>query len=356
MKKMNMGKFLVVTGLAISMLAGLAQAETVLTWTDGAPNRGTRVEATIWMGDELEKRTNGELKLEYHWAGALMKFKAATKGIGAGAADMGLIVAAYNPKLHAAYSIADLPMQYSDPWVGARSIYELVKNNADIQEEFHNLNLQYITNITTTQIELICKDKSLKSVEDIDGLKVRGISVYGKVFSDLGATPVSMSSADAYQGLSTGLIDCTQMYGYAIPAFKLQEVANEVTKLDWGALMGMAYVMNKDVYDNLPDDQKAILDQLGSDFIDHYAGKIIAGNKQAYEDLAAGIDGNNVNIVDFPEAEKVKLQEASAPYIEEWRKEAEQAGFDAGKMYDQYQDYLRKYNDERLDKGYPWNR
>src|SRR5690606_13931338 len=104
---------------------------------------------------------------------------------------------------------ADLPMPYSDPWVGSRAIYDLVQNNADLQAEFHKLNLQYITNITTTQIELICKDKTVKSLEDIKGLKVRGTGVYMKVFGDLGATPVNMSSAEAYQGISTGLLDCT---------------------------------------------------------------------------------------------------------------------------------------------------
>ncbi|MAL77899.1 MAG: C4-dicarboxylate ABC transporter substrate-binding protein [Sneathiella sp.] len=356
MKKLSTFNILLSAGLIGVLLAGSAQAEQILTWTDGAPNRGTRVEATIWLGDQLAERTDGALKIDYHWGGALMNFKAATKGIGSGAADMGLMVGAYNPTLHPGYSLADLPMPYSDPWVGNRAIYDLVQGNADLQAEFHKLNLQYITNITTTQIELICKDKTVKSLEDIKGLKVRGTGVYMKVFGDLGATPVNMSSAEAYQGISTGLLDCTQIYGYAIPAFKLEEVANEVTKLDWGALMGMAFVMNKDVYDALPDDQKKTLNQLGSDFIDHYAEKIMEGNAKAYENIAAGKDGNKVNISDLPDAEKAKLVEASAPYIEEWRAAAKASGLDADGIYDQYMALLKKYDDERKAKGYPWNR
>ncbi|MBL4807536.1 MAG: C4-dicarboxylate TRAP transporter substrate-binding protein [Rhodobacteraceae bacterium] len=357
MMKLKLKEFCTIAGLLSILLTSTAHAETVLSWTDGAPNRGTRADATIWMAEELAKRTNGELKMEFHWGGALMKFKAATKGIGAGAADMGLMVAIYNPKLHLGYTIADLPTKYSDPWVGTRSIYELVMNNEELQKEFHKLNLQYISNITTTQIEMICKDKVVRDLDDIKGLKVRGISIYGKVLADLGAIPVGMPSSGAYQGLSTGLIDCTLMYGYAIPAFKLQEVGNEFTRLDWGALMSMAYVMNKDVFDALTPEQQEIILQLGSDFVDHYAEKIIAGNAKAYELMAAGTDGKNkVNFHEISPEAKAELEKATQPYVEVWRKEAEEGGIDANAMQRQFHELLKNYDDERKSKGYPWNR
>ena len=112
-------------GLLTLGLSAPVQAAQTLTYSDNSPNRGTRAEVTNWFAEELGKRTNGELKIEFHWGGALLKAKAAAKGIGAGAADMGTIIGVYNPKLHPAYLLTDLPTEYSDHWVGTRAVYEM---------------------------------------------------------------------------------------------------------------------------------------------------------------------------------------------------------------------------------------
>ncbi len=356
MKRLALGRNIIAAGLLSVALALPAQAGKILTFSDASPNKGARAQASNWLAAELDKRTNGELKIEFHWGGALLKAKAATKGVGAGAADMGAIIGVYNPKLHPGYLLVDLPTQYSDPWVGTRAVYELASTNKDLIAEFDKLNLHYITNFTTTEIQIICKDKPILSVADIKGIKVRGVGLYGKVFKDLGATPVRITAYKAYSGLDTGLINCTQIYSYFVPAVKIQEVAKEMTLLNWGALMGLTYAMNKDTWNALSDEHKKIVTQIGSDFIDKYAEIITNGNQKALMDLAAGIEGNKVNIHQFPDAERTKLIDASGPYLEDWKKKALAAGIDADGLRNDYLALLKKYDDERKAKGYPWTR
>ncbi|MDF2368476.1 C4-dicarboxylate TRAP transporter substrate-binding protein [Sneathiella sp.] len=356
MSYINNIKTLVCAGLLAASIVLPANATRVLTWTDGSPNRGTRAEAAQWFADELEKRTNGELKIEFHWGGALLKPKAAVKGIGAGAADMGLVLGVYNPKLHQAYILGDLPTPYSDPWVSTRAIYDLVHQNKDLQAEFADLNLQYITNVTSTEIQLICKDKPVKTLDDVKGLKIRGIGVYGKIFSDFGAANVAMPVYESYQAIDTGLVNCTQIYGYAIPAFKLQEIAKEITKLDWGALLGLAYVMNKDTYDSLTPEQQKIINDLGVESIDYYVKKMLLDNDILINNPTSEIDGTKVNIYELSDADKARLLEATSKYLEDWRKGANESGVDAAALQTQFLDLLKKYDDERKAKDYPWNR
>jgi TRAP-type transport system periplasmic protein len=356
MKRLSTGSKILAAGLVSLGLAASAQAATTLTFTDNSPNRGTRAVATNWFAEELAKRTNGEVKIEFHWGGALLKAKAAPKGIGSGAADMGMIIGLYNPKLHHGYIVSDFPTEYSDAWVGNRATYDLATTNDQMIKEFDALNLKYITNVTTTEIQLVCKGKAVKSVADIKGIKVRGIGVYGKVFKDLGATPVRVSAYKAYQGLDTGLIDCSMFYGYAIPAFKIQEVAKELTMTNWGALKGLAYVMNKDAFNSLSPKNQKILTQLGSDFIDHYSQAIVAGNNKAYKDLAVGIDGNKMTSHPFSPAETQKLLDAGMPYVDAWKAKAKEIGMDGDALYGDYLATLKKYDDERKAKGYPWKR
>lgn len=333
-----------------------AQAAQVLSFTEATTNKGIRGEQIQWFAEELERRTNGELKVEIHWGQALLKAKAATKGIGAGAADMGFVPSLYNPKLHPGFLIGDLPMKYSDPWVVSRGVYDLATKNEQIKEEFDKLNLHFVTNFTTTQIQLICKDKVVQTIEDIEGIKFRGVSVYGKVFTELGGTPVSLSAYDAYQGLDTGLINCSQVYLYFIPTAKLQEVAQEVTLLDWGALTALSFAMNKDVWNNLSPEHQEIVTQLGSDFVDKQAEMIMKFNDQSLDLLKKGIDGVKVNVHEFSDEEKLKLIDAAAGYLAEWRKNASDAGLDADDIYNQYQESLKAYDEERQAKGHPWNR
>ncbi len=337
-------------------LAVPAQAGQVLSFTESSTNKGIRGKQIQWFADQLEKRTNGELKLEIHWGQALLKAKAAAKGIGAGAADMGFVPSLYNPKLHPGFLIGDLPTEYSDPWVGSRGLYDLAMQNEEVKAEFEKLNLHFVTNFTTTQIQLICKDRAIKKISDIKGIKFRGVSVYGKVFTELGGTPVSLSAYDAYQGLDTGLINCSQAYLYFIPTAKLQEVAQEVTLLDWGALMALSFAMNKDTWDNLSPEHQKIVTQLGSDFVDKQAEMIMTFNDNSLEMLKKGIDGVKVNVHEFSKEDKLKLVEAASGYLAKWRSNAKEAGLDADGLYQQYQGFLKKYDSERKSQGYPWNR
>lgn len=352
LKRVKLASVLAV-GLGAFSLALPSYAEMKLNYSDNGPNRGARAEATNWFAEELAKRTGGEVSMELHWGGALLKAKAVAKGVGDGAADMGMVIGVYNPGLHPAFLLADLPTQYSDPWTATRAFYELNTTSQALKDEWAGLNLHFVTNITTGPIQMVCKDTAISSVADFSGKKLRGISVYGKVAKDLGAIPVKMTAYDTYQGLDTGLIDCTQFYSYAIPAFKLNEVMTDLTMLDWGALMGLAIVINKDAYEAMSPEHQAVLDGLGSEFIDVYAEKIMAANDAAIEELKAA---GKVTFNDFPADEKQQLLAASQSYLDDWKTKTAKGGVDVDALVSDYMGMLEKWDGERTSKGYPWAR
>lgn len=337
-----------VTALSMAMPA---QAEMTLAWTDQSPNRGARAEATMWFADELAKRTNGEVKIEVHWGGALLKAKAAAKGIADGAADIGFVIGVYNPGLHPGFLLADQPTEYTDLWALTRAFYELNTTNADLQKEWDDLNLHFVSNVTTGPIQMICKDKAINGIEDFAGTKMRGISVYGKVTKDLGAIPVKTTAYDVYQGLDTGLIDCSMFYTYAVATFKLEEIITDYSQLDWGALMGLGIVMNKDAWEAMSPENQQIVTDLGSEFVDEYAKRLIAANSDVLQMLK---DRDSVTVAEFPAEQKAKLLEAGKPYFDDWKAKAEKAGVDAAALSSQYNDLLKKWDDKLKADGYPW--
>ncbi len=273
-------------------------------------------------------------------------------GVADGVADLGTVISVYFPQEMVAYGIADLPLQNDDAWVGMRATDALMRNNAQIQQNLADMNLVYIGTFTTSAVHIGCKDTAIRSVADIEGLKVRGVGAYGKTFNDMGANMVPMSIYDAYQGLDSGLLDCSQGYSYAIAALKQQEVIDSYTLLNWGQVGALGILMNKDMFDSLsPENQQALL-QAGEGMADELGRLITADNERAIETMKSA----GVEVIELPDADRDMLVEAGATYVDEWKALAAGVGLDGDALLEEYQALLAQYAAERDAQGYPWER
>jgi len=344
-------------GLALASMATMATAETVLRYTDGGPNRGTRAAAQTYFAETVEELSGGDLKLDIHWGGALIKFKAALSGIGAGTADLGAVIAVYNPNELKGLTIGDLPGANSDPWVGMRAMYELMTTNDQMKEILAKQNVVYIGNFTTTSLQIECAPgHDVRTVEDIKGKKMRASGVYAKVLAELGATMVNMTFDKVYQALDSGLIDCSAGYVYTTKAYKLHEVADTMTLANWGQITGFGILMNKDSFEELPAEQQEVLIKAGDMMTDHFAQLQIDDYDSTVAAMKSGEIGSKVTVTPMAEEERAKLFAAGEPFVEAWKTEMNAAGYDGNGIYDQFQGLVAKYTAERDDKGYPWTR
>lgn len=332
--------------------AGTAAAATTLIAGEAGPNRGARAAALQSFADDVEARTDGEVTVDIQWGGALFKSEAAVQGIADGIADLGTVISVYFPQEMLGYGIADLPLANPDAWVGMRATDELMRTSEAIAADLADKNLVYIGTFTTSAVNIGCQGAAIRSVDDIDGLKVRGVGAYGNTFGDFGANLVSMSIYDAYQGLDTGLIDCSQGYSYAVGALKQQEVMSSYTLLDWGQVGALGIFMNRDVHDGLDDASREALAAAGVAMADTLGELITADNEKAIETMKAA----GVEIIELPAAERDKLVERGAGYVEEWTARADASGFDGEALLAEYRSLIEKYTAERDERGYPWER
>jgi TRAP-type C4-dicarboxylate transport system substrate-binding protein len=120
----------------------------------------------------------------------------------------------------------------------------------------------------------IMRDHDIRTPADIAGLKIRvSGSAAAAAVEALGATPVQMPAGEIYNSLQTGLIDGVITGASAIGDFRLDEVANSYTI---GAPLGRIsfyLVMNADVYNGLPDAQRAAIDSI--------AGRALSASAEA---------------------------------------------------------------------------
>lgn len=339
--------------LAIACLAGSAvNAEITLIAGEAGPNRGARAAALQAFADDVASQSDGEVKVDIQWGGALFKSGAAVQSIADGVADLGTVIGVYFPQEMLGYGIADLPLDNPDAWVGMRATDELMRSSEALQEDLAAKNLVYIGTFTTSAVNIGCNGAAIRSVADIEGLKVRGVGAYGKVFKELGANLVSMSFYDAYQGLDSGLLDCSQGYSYAVAALKQHEVISSYTLLDWGQVGALGVFMNKEIFDSLAPDVQSVLIESGKGLADSLGELITADNEKAVQTMKdAGVE-----IIALSADDRGQLLDQGKHFIDDWVQRADAAGFDGADLLARYRGLLEKYAAERDEKGYPWSR
>lgn len=341
--------------LALAM-AGQAVAETTLRYAEATPNRGSRAEALQFFADQINERSGGDLSLDIHWGGALLKYSGILDGVSAGTADMGSVLSAYEPTKMRGLSIGDIPVEgNSDPWVAMRAMYDLMTSNEQIQESFAEQGVVYVGNYTTTPVQIECTEgNAIRTVDDMKGKRIRASVIYAKIVDELGANLVNFTYGEVYQALDSGLVDCSAGYLYAMRSFKTPEVTSSVTLTNWGQITGFAIMMNKYSWDDLNQDQQQLMRQTGSDMVDFYAETVIEESQVIIDALPTGELGNEIEVIKMADSERNKLLSLSDKYIKQWIEEMNQAGFDGQGIWDEYQQLLAKYQQELDQNGYPW--
>ncbi|MFP3976437.1 MULTISPECIES: C4-dicarboxylate TRAP transporter substrate-binding protein [Marinobacter] len=350
-------KTLISSSILTLALTTTVSAATQLRYAEGSPNRGARADAVFHMIEDVKKLSGGELTFDTHWGGALLNYKSMVGGVAGGTADMGTMLAAYDPKKLRSLTIGDIPTAYSDPWVGTRAMYELMSTNKDMQKLLADQGFVYLTGFSTTGAQFECAgDKQIRSIADIKGKRMRAVGNFAKILDDLGANLINLNISDAYQAYDTGLVDCGASYFYTIRAFKTFEVASNYTIANWGQLLGFATLMNIDIWNDLSPEHQAVLQKAGSNAVDYAAKLQIEEMELVVDGLRTGSIGKKAELYELPEEDRSALDVAAEKYVQEWIDQANQDGVDGQSIWNEFKALLAKYQEEKDSKGYPWQR
>lgn len=345
----------VAAGLVFTSLPTDAEAQMrELRYAEFGPNRGTRAAALEWLDQEMRERSGGTLGLDITWGGALLGAKTAPQGLADGVADMASIVPVYAPGKLVTYEVVDT-IQYGDEWVGMMATYEHMTTNEAALAEQKKTGIKYFGNYTTGPTQLMTREAPVTSIEDLNGLTIRATGAMVPALQDKGASTVSVAMPKVYEALSNGSVDGTTIYYYVAKAYKHYEVANYITSLNMGQVLAFGIGMNMNTYMSLTPDQQAMMDELGRDFTNYMAEKMYISRTETKAELAAGVDGYQITMVEPSDELRASLVELANADVVRWKEKAAEKGLDAEAIYDSYAALLAKYEAERDANGYPWD-
>ncbi|MDC1380520.1 C4-dicarboxylate TRAP transporter substrate-binding protein [Octadecabacter sp.] len=273
---------------ATSLMAGTAQAEEItLRIGSGHPPgvvyAGLMIDYfQVELKARVEARTDHTLTFVEGYSGSIVKVTEVLEGVQDGIVDIGGMCFCFEPSnlpLHAFQVM--LPFGTMDPVESlgiAQQVYAEVPYLTDVFEEEFNQVL--LSRIADGGYNLGTKFEWTE-LEDLQGEKIGGAGINLNWLENAGVVPVSSSLATSYTEMSTGVYDGFIMFPSAWVNLKLYEPGPFYTLIGFGSMTWHGLTMNKDTYDELPEDFREILLEVAADY-EEQTGIV---NQQEYDRL-----------------------------------------------------------------------
>ncbi len=146
------------------------------------------IAATNWA-HEIQKRTGGRVQIAICPAGSLTKADQCYEGVVKGISDLGMSCFAYTRGRFPPVEGLDLPVGYPDGLTATRIANAMLKKYQPA--ELSDVKLLYAH---AHGPGILASKKSMQTLADLKGLKVRATGLSAKIVECLGATPVAMSA------------------------------------------------------------------------------------------------------------------------------------------------------------------
>ncbi|HPA88131.1 MAG TPA: TRAP transporter substrate-binding protein [Quisquiliibacterium sp.] len=334
------------TGLAVAALAatGSAWAQTVtLKFHTFMPPASAvwKDMHNAWM-DKVEKDSGGRIRFERYPAMQLGGTPANLfDQVRDGVSDVTWTLPGNTPGRFPRTEAFELPFMMTNAEATSRAFWEYVQTYA--KDEYRDVHLIALQVHGPGLIHT--KDRQVKSIDDLKGLKVRAPTRQTtKLMASLGATPVGMPLPQIPDALSKGVINGAVIPWEVVPSVKVHELAKFHAEFDpkLPALYTTTFVMamNKAKYDALPPDLKKVIDANSGIETSAWLGKVQEGNdppgRKAAEDRRNTI--TRLTMADYE-----AFRRASDLVDDEWVKEMNGKGFNGKQLLDAAKGLIQKH-------------
>jgi TRAP-type C4-dicarboxylate transport system substrate-binding protein len=287
-------------------------------------------------GKELEKRTDGKVKVNYYPGGTLVpaaqSYDAVTKDI----SDVGNHVLGYTVGRFPLTEVIDLPHGYPNNTVAtklANAFYAKFK-----PKEFNDVKILWFHSQGPGLVHT--KSKPINKLEDLKGLKMRTYGSNAKLMEYLGGTPVAMPMTDVYDALSRGVTDGLMASYESLEGFRTGEQIKYSTE-NYATSYTACFVvaMNKDKWNSLPPDVQKVIDQMSQEYIEKYAAMWDEIEKSGKDYMVK----RGTKIISLSAAEEARWVQKAQPIFNDYVKRMKEKNLPGEEALKFVRDYLKPF-------------
>ncbi len=309
-----------VIALVACVLAPPASAQSVIRMkyaNFSPPTHGLSVLSEQWC-KELEKRTNGRVKVAYFPAGTLVSANQTYDGVVKGIVDIGFSIMSYTPGRMPLSEVIVLPLGYKTGAQATRmanAFYQKFK-----PKEYDDVKLFYLH---AHGPGFFHTKGPVNKIADLKGLRIKSDANTSKVVAAAGASPTTMPMLETYDALKRGLADGVLLPMETLKGWKFGEVCKH-TYVNHGNAYGNGFfiAMNKQTWNSLPKDIQQIVDKLNAEWFEKQAKLWTQMDEEGLEFAKK----TGQQIIYATPAEEAQMAERMKPLFDEYVKNMKAKG------------------------------
>jgi TRAP-type transport system periplasmic protein len=197
-------KFKLAFTVAAAVLASSAFAQTKWDLPAGYAANNFHTENLVQFANDVDKATNGKLKITVHANGSLFKADQIKRAVQGGQAQIGEILLANYQNEWQIWGVDGLPF-LADSYDESMKLYKITKPTMDKKLAEQGMAMLYSVPWPPQGIYV---KKPIASAADLKGVKWRAYSPATSRIAELvGAQPVTVQAAELSQAMATGVVE-----------------------------------------------------------------------------------------------------------------------------------------------------
>lgn len=293
------------------------------------------------MCQEIEKRTNGQVKFTIHWASALGASQDQYALVKDGVADMTDFSGAWVPGKFILSDVGNLPFAAQDPANLVKAMYALYdKGYFDSQYD----EVKFLAWTATPAYKFLFRNKMPMKYEELKGLKARAPGgLANDCEKEIGMVPVNVLPADAYTAWQTGLVDVWVHPLGAVVKYKFNELPTKaLLNTGFFIMVNSGNIFNQKKFDSLPADvQKTIVD-----VAQEYCYVYVQSGIDTDEDALKVMKEANIEVYNWPDSETDKLKGAAVNIWKKYIDDLESKGLPGKEMTAEFVSILKSLGEK----------
>lgn len=264
------------------------------------------------FGDDLYEATDGRLDVEVYPNETLGAQQEVVQLVGDGAVDMAVVSGTQMENISSDFQVLNLPTAFDDIDHQLR----VVNDDAIVGDLFTSVedsnHLTVLGGLTQGSRHVYTAEGPIKEPADLSGMKIRvqESDIHIDMINAMGASATPMSYGEVYTAMQSGVLDGAENNEISYMSQNHNEVAPYVAKTNH--LVGLDYVvMNTDLLNSLPDEDRKIFEQQWQLASEHHA--------ELWETETERVIGEAEDSgTEFNDVDQAAFQEALRPVVEKY--------------------------------------
>ena len=300
----------------------VAAEETTLRISLQLPLKSHLGQNLVLFKDEVEKNSNGEIKVEIYDSAQLYKDKEVPAAVGSGAIEMGVASLTRFVGDVPAVDIFYMPFLFNTEDKVRKAVAQDSPVRAVIDEEILGTGSRVLWWQAYGGAIMLSKGEPIKTPADLEGKKVR---VFGKTLGDFvtatGGAPTLISGSEQYVAYQRGTVDVGMTGVSGVKSRSLWDVMDTITVTNH-ADIEFVVLVNEEFWQGLPESHREIIQAAAEKAEIDVRDRV----SQIEADAYAAAKENGMSVYEPTAAEIDAWRSASEPVYGEYRDKAGCAG------------------------------